>query len=233
MIEEILAYQTADAKLKDIEKKLSDNEDRKRAVVAKKYLESVGEKISKLDSRAAKLVEEFNFMLDEQQKLTEQEEEFKRTIDGVEDEAEANFLIKKIDELSQKLKNLVSKISNLSAEISAVSKEYSKVKSETKSMQAQYTESGKKYNEFKATLKDERDAVEKELAILKEKVEPTLMDRYLKKRAAKMYPIIVEAKETVCGRCNIGLNLSEQGKLKNGEIIECEQCGVLMFWAKK
>ena len=46
MVEKLLAYQTADAKLREIEKTLGASEDRKKAVTAKKYLEGVEELIS-------------------------------------------------------------------------------------------------------------------------------------------------------------------------------------------
>ena len=41
MIQALLDYQTADAKLKKIEKTLAESEERKKAVSAKKYLEKV------------------------------------------------------------------------------------------------------------------------------------------------------------------------------------------------
>ena len=39
MIKALLAYQEQDAKLRDIEKTLSNSEERKKAVTAQKYLE--------------------------------------------------------------------------------------------------------------------------------------------------------------------------------------------------
>ena len=56
MIQALLNYQSADAKLKKIEKTLADSEERKKAVSAKKYLEGVEENVNKLDDRAAELI---------------------------------------------------------------------------------------------------------------------------------------------------------------------------------
>ena len=233
MIEELLAYQAADAGLRKIETELSKSVERKKAVAARRYLDGVEESVNKLDARAAKLAEEYEKLCDEQVKLKEQEGEFQRATEGVEDETEAAYLIKKIDELSQKIKVLSGKAAKLSDEIAIVAKEYMRIKNETKAAQAQYAENGKKYNDFKASFKEEKEKVEKELAELAKKVEPALMERYLKKRAGKIYPVVYEVNGSVCGACNMELPMSELGKLKNGEIIDCDQCGRLLYQSKK
>ena len=89
-----------------------------------------------------------------------------------------------------KMKILSAKANEISESISAVCKEYVQIKSQTKAAQAQYAESGKKYNELKASKQAEKDAIESELAGLKGKVDGALMEKYLKKRAMKMYPIV-------------------------------------------
>ena len=80
-------------------------------------------------------------------------------------------------------------------------------------------------NELKESVKAEKDAVEKELEALKAQVDPSLMEKYLKKRADKIYPIVYALRDSVCGACNMELPMSELGKLKNGAVIECEHCG--------
>ena len=78
-------------------------------------------------------------------------------------------------------------------------------------------------------VKDEKLAVETKLEELKAKVEPSLMERYLKKRANKIYPVLYELRGNVCGACNMELSMAELNKLKNGEVIDCEQCGRLIY----
>lgn len=233
MIEELLAYQAADAGLKKIENELSASEDRKKAVAAKKYLDGVEESVNKLDARAARLAEEFSKLEEELAKCKEQESEFIKAGEGVEDGAEAAYLLKKIDEASAEIKILMQKAEKLTAEINAAVKEYVRIKSETKAAQAQYAESGKKYSGLKASFKEERERIEGELKELAKKVDPALMERYLKKRAGKIYPVLFEARGQFCGACNMELPMSELGKLKNGEIIECDQCGRLLYQKPK
>ena len=117
-------------------------------------------------------------------------------------------------------------------ELQAVIKEYTSIKSTTKAAQVQYKENVEKYNQLKDSVKDEKESVEAELKALQDKVEPSIMERYLKKRANKIYPVLYEVRGNVCGACNMELPMSEINKLKNGEIIDCDQCGRLLYQSK-
>ena len=233
MIESLLNYQAADAKLRKIEKTLSESEERKKAMSAKKYLEGVEENVNKLDVRASELIAAYENATSEQIKLKEQEGVLIESLDSVADEKEAAYLIKKAEELVGKIKALGAAASKISEEIQAIIKEYSNIKNTTKAARAQYSENVEKYNALKESVKTEKESVEKELEALKAKVDGALMDRYLKKRAGKIYPVLYEVRGDVCGACNMQLPMSEMNRLKNGEIIDCDQCGRLLYQAKK
>lgn len=232
MIEELLIYQNADAKLRKIETELSGSEARKKAVSAKKFLEGVEQNVDKLDARAAKLLDVYEKALDEQEKIQEFQTEFESALKDAGNSSELSYLMKKADEVTVKIRALAAKINKLAEEIQAVMKEYVAIKSNTKAAQAQYAENAKKYNDLKTSYKDEKESAERELEELKKKVDPALMERYLKKRAAKIYPVIYEVRESVCGACNMELPMSEINRLKNGEVIECSQCGRLLYRKK-
>ena len=232
MIEQLLNYQQADAKLRKIETELSGSEARKKAMAAKKYLEGVEANVDNLDARAAKLLDVYQKAVAERDRLIEFEAEFESAMKDAANEAELSYLVKKADKVSLEIKALYAKLNKLAEEVQAVMKEYVNIKNTTKAMQAQYAENGKKYNELKASLKDEKEAVEKELDGLKKTVDPVLMERYLKKRASKMYPVVYELRDNVCGACNMELSMSEINKLKSGESIECSQCGRLLYRKK-
>lgn len=229
MIEALLKYQETDKNLRKIELELSGSEERKKAVSAKKYLDGVEETIAKLETRAAELNSAFVAATAELTKMKEQEAEFQNAFDGISDEGSANYLMKKTDEILAKIKQLSQEVNRVSGEMQAVLKDYAALKNNTKTAQAQYAEYGKKYNELKASKKQEMESIEKELAVLKKDVDPALMERYLKKRAEKIFPIVFEIKGNVCGACNMELSMAELSKLKNGEITECEQCRRLLY----
>ncbi|MBE7061068.1 MAG: hypothetical protein E7382_00860 [Clostridiales bacterium] len=229
MIQSLLNYQTADAKLKKIEKTLAESEERKKAVSAKKYLEGVEESVNKLDDRAGELIATYEQATKEQIKLKEQQAVIAESLDSVADEKEAGYLIKKAEELIAQIKALGAKANKILAEIQAVMKEYANIKNTTKVAQTQYKENLEKYNALKESVRAEKEEVEKELESLKAKVDPALMERYLKKRAGKIYPIVYKVRGNVCGACNMELPMSEMNRLKNGEVIDCDQCGRLIY----
>ncbi|MBQ3116330.1 MAG: hypothetical protein IJC07_04805 [Clostridia bacterium] len=229
MIQALLNYQSADAKLKKIEKTLAESEDRKKAVSAKKYLEGVEENVNKLDDRAGELIATYEQATSEQIKLKEQQAVIEESLNSAEDEKEVAFLIKKVDELIAKIKSLGAKANKILAEIQAVIKDYTSIKNTTKVAQTQYKEGLEKYNQLKESVREEKEAVEKELNDLKGKVDPELMERYLKKRAGKIYPVVYKVRGNVCGACNMELPMSELNKLKGGAVIDCDQCGRLLY----
>ena len=233
MMQNLLAYQVEDAKLREIEKKLSESVERKKAMSAKKYLEGVEESVSKLDVRAEELMATYKSATEEQVKLKEQENAIVDALNAVEDAKEVAYLIKKADELIAKIKTLGAKASKILEEIQNVIKEYNNIKATTKAAQVQYKENVEKYNALKESVKDEKLAVESKLEQLKAKVEPSLMERYLKKRANKIYPVLYALKGNGCGACFMELSMSEMNRLKNGEVIDCDQCGRLLFMENK
>lgn len=233
MIEALLKYQETDKKLRAIELELSGSDERKKAISAKKYLDGVEESVAKLETRATELYAAFNSATAELEKMREQENEFKNALENSADESAANYLMKKTDEILAKVKQLSQEVAKINAEIQAVLKDYAAIKATTKTAQAQYAEFGKKYNELKNSKKAEMESIEKQLIELRKDVDPALMEKYLKKRAEKIFPIVFEIKDNVCGACNMELSMAELSKLKNGAITECEQCRRLLYKSQK
>ena len=229
MIEELLKYQEADEKLHKIETELSESDVRKKAVAAKKYLAGAPESINKLDVKAAELYSAYEGMLNKLTALKDQESEFENAVSDAEDENAVNYLIKKTEELLAKIKSVSADCAKIQSDIQAVLKDYATVANTTKSATAQYNENGKLYNELKAQKQPEMDAIKSELEKLKGKVDPALMAKYLEKREKKMFPIVYAVRGEFCGACNMQLNMADLSKLKNGEIIECDQCGRLIY----
>ena len=95
MIENLLKYQEADAKVREVEKELGKSEERKKAVEAKKYLDGVEVLVNKLDDRAGELLLAYEEMKKLCARLEEQKAEFAGVVAGIEDETGANFVTKK------------------------------------------------------------------------------------------------------------------------------------------
>ena len=144
--------------------------------------------------------------------------------------------------ISRSARTVSSEISNSNNESSSdvtneetynvLGEDYSSIKKTTQVAQLQYKENVEKYNALKASFKSQKDQIEKELETLKGKVDKRLMERYLQKRANKIYPIVFPVSGAICGACRMELSMSELTRLKNGEIIDCDQCGRLLYLDK-
>lgn len=231
MIEKLLEYQKEDAGLRQIEKKLADSEERKIVSSARKFLEGVEESINSLESKAENLANRLERIKNERQKLLEQKEEIAKLLKTVADENEVNFFIKKTDELIAQIKALSQSISDLGNEMQSVLGEYVSLWGKTKIEKEKYTENITKYNELKALVKPQKDEIEKKLAEIKEKVDPELMERYLKKREGKIYPVVFGVNSNFCPACGVELSASLFEIIKSGEVVEHE-CGRLLYWEK-
>ncbi len=164
--------------------------------------------------------------------LDDRREEFIGALETADDENAFNYLSKKADELYAKIKNLSQETTRVAESMQAVYKEYAALRAKIKTAQTQYSENGKIYNQLKASKQDERDAIESKLKELEKNVDSALMAKYKDKRAKKMFPIIKEVQGDFCGACNMELPKSTLARLKNGEVIECDNCGRLLFLRK-
>ena len=229
MINKLLNYQVQDEKLWKIESTLLSSEERKKMSSAKKYIMGVEENVNKLDDKALDLKLAYEKLTLEQQKVKEQQDELTQMLSAVSDDGEANFLIKKAEEIIGKIKSINAEIEKVENEIKGVVAEYSKIKKTTAAAQAQYNENREKYKELEAKFKSEKESAEKELETLKKQVDPALLERYLKKRANKIFPIVYAVKGKNCAYCRMELSMADLNKLKNGEVIDCEQCGRMLY----
>jgi chromosome segregation ATPase len=112
MIKALLNYQENDKKLFEIEMKLATSEERKKAVSARKYLESVDENLTKLDLRAGELDFVLKTAIKEKEKLKEELQDVKTVSSGIESREEAEFIVKKIEKIVTAIKKVSDEIRN-------------------------------------------------------------------------------------------------------------------------
>ncbi len=229
MIKALLKYQETDAKLRDIELDLSKSEERKKAKNAQKYLEGVDENLNKIELKAGELLFAFESATKELEGLKEKENEFKTAMSDLDSEDEINYLMKKTEELLAKIKSLTAEIAKITTDINALNEEYTNVRKTIKVARAQFDEYGQKYNELRKSKKPEMDAIKAELDVLKNDIDPKMLERYLKKRADKIFPIVVPLENNVCGGCFTELSMSDISKLKADGFIECDNCRKIIF----
>ena len=233
MIKSLLEYQNVDKELREIEVSLKQSEERKKASSAKSFLNGANESVAKLDQRAEELASKYNASL----KLLSQLEEEVNEYDGIAemDEDQISYVKKKAQSLTEEINNLTSAIDSLAKEIESVLKEFAQLKADIKKAKAQYSEYGPKYNELKASKEEEINKIKARLKKLEASIDANVLEKYHQRRNDKIFPVLNEAKEmskhAYC-RCGTELSLTDYGNLKNGSIVECDNCHRLLYLSK-
>lgn len=233
MINKLLAYQEIDGKKREIEVTLAKSDCRKKMIEAKKYLETVEEKLAKLEQRAGELTAVFENAVALQKKLALEAQDFSHAIDSLEDETGANFLVKKVDELSSKIKAVDDEIVKVENEIKSVLQEYAKIRTLTTKAKTQFSENKEEYAKLKESVKGDLDSIDNELEKMGKEIDSELLELYNKKRK-EMYPVLYAVRDGYCGyeRCNMELPMNTIGELNSGKVVECGNCGKLLFVKK-
>lgn len=233
MIEKLLEYQKVDSELKAIEQEISSNEDRKKGIAAKKFLDGVNDNLTELDRKAAEFDNAYTKYTETYRKLTETQREFDNVSEDYSEEDELNFVKKKAQELLDELKNLEKKIIHLQEEILSLTEQYNLLKKKTAAAQKQFKECGQRYTEFKASKADAQKEIQLRLAKLEKDVPADILAVYKQKRADKIFPIIYEyAGEGFCPNCRTEISkLAESNLGKNGNIV-CDNCGRILLKTK-
>lgn len=235
MLEKLIEYQSVDAELRKLEQELLSNEDRKKGISAKKFLDTVNDSLAELDAKAAELDSAYTKYVEIHARLAETQKDFDQSVlDDYTEENELAFVKKKAQELMDELKNLERQLVRLNDEIVVLTEKYSQLKKKTFAAQKQFKESGQKYTEYKATLAKPQKEIADRLAVMEKDVDPQLMALYKKKRADKMFPIFFEYTGTgFCPHCRTEISKLAESTIAKDKIITCENCGRVMYMTDK
>lgn len=230
MIQELLNYQVADKRLFDLEKKYASDETVNKYHVAVKTVKAWDEFQQKVDAKALELVQTYEKFAKDKQSLVDDYNSTEDMLETVVDEKQAQYLIKKIDELIGKIKALGDKAKTVKNEIQHLLKDYMAKREKVVAQKKVYDEIKPEYQKIKEETQKQKAEIEAELEKLKKKVSPELMSRYQKKRETNVkFPILVPVNGENCGGCGMDIASAAKSKVKSGEIIDCESCGRLLY----
>ena len=112
-------------------------------------------------------------------------------------------------------------------------KEYGKLGQQNRVMKAQFDEFAPKLEELKNSKKEEVQKLKSELKKLEQKIDSTLMEKYIVRRKDKKFPIVfgldLSKKMNYCPFCATSFSISFFEELSAGNIKECESCHRLIY----
>ena len=236
MIEQLLQYQSVDAKLREIETEISQSEERKKAVSAQKFLNSVNDNIALLEKKAEELANKYNESVALYKRLGDEIKEYDG-VDETDDPEQLGYVKRKAQELNDEIEKLANGIEQISREISAVLKEFTQLKSKTKEAKSQYSEFVPKYNALKASKEEDMKQNKAELVKIEKQIPPEEMELYKAKRKDKIFPVLysvqVFGKKPHCSRCGTEFPMACFDSLKKGSLVECDSCHRLVYYKEE
>lgn len=224
MIQELLNYQELDKQLKKIEQDIALNEDRKRAISARTYIVEGEELAAKLDSRSVELINTYSKLKKAYVEQAGTVEEYKALCDTLTDEKEVSYLKKKVAQILIIIKTIEKDLNALKNDVESTTKSFNDFKKRFVAAKSDYTKYKEKFDVFKESKAGEVSKSEKELEVLGNKIDKALMEKYNKKRADKIFPVVVPLMGNMCGGCNTEIPLNAINKLKTSNYIDCENC---------
>ena len=226
MINALLKYQEIDAEIKRIDDELSASEEKKKTIQAKKFVDTVSEKLGAIEQKAESL---FNYFKEQEEKINKLNEaiaEFKAIIDSctTEDETEYDYYKKEMQKYVGKVKAIEAEINQLKDDINETIQSYKTLQKSNNNAVAQYKEYAPLYKKLKTEKDKEKAEKEKQLLAVEKDVRADLLALYKTKRKDKIFPVVVKAEGKVCGYCRTGLSMSAESNLNRNGYVECEAC---------
>ena len=227
-MQEIIKYQQIDMQIKKLNNELASSKNKKGAGEMQQYLkdgqakllklEEVAENLTKQYEKAVKLYNDFVNKLEILTKSVEsvgleKVEELENTINNFKTNSEA---------LENNIGALANKMNQANKEIETLMNNAKKAKHNLDVYKTNYTKE-------KAQIEPEVAKLSKELLDQKAKVDKVLLAKYLQKSEGKTGPVFVPETNGKCGGCRMEISASKRSELKAKGVIECENCGRLIY----
>ena len=226
-LQAILNYQTADAKLYEIEKVLAESEERKNYVKLQKFLKSAPERLDSLEVKAQALRAEADTLAAKYAQVETTLGEFNNLEEMVKGGADIGFYKKEAQKIFDQLKKLRADINALTANIKATDEEFQKLKKQVISAQKQYEDAANKYKELKESKAGEKAEIEKKLKTISGDIPAEMLAKYQTKRKEKMFPIVGALNVGRCWFCGMEPPIAAQSRLSEG--YECDNCHRIIY----
>ncbi len=229
-IESILKYQSVDAKIHEIEQKLSNSGFRKKANELSAIAKKAQTRSAELEAEAEKVLADIEDLKNKYSLNKSKSDEIcaKNVDDMSADE------IEKIAALKNKIANnlnILEKLLQKSAEsINNILSNFNKTKKTFDDAKAQYAVCKQKIDEETAALEPEKKKLEAELSKMEAGVDGQLLAEYKKRRNDRIFPVVCALEgENFCGGCRMELPKVAISRIKESGIIICEHCKRILY----
>lgn len=226
-MKDILKYQEIDLELVRLENEMNDNQDRKSAIKMQQLLKDYQAKLIELNKKAKELDNGYTKCKEVFSQMANNVELINKNINSA-DEKKIDGLIEANDAVLGNLIKLEKRLLAVYNECGNIQTEYNTIMKSARSAKGNLEKYKESYNAAKTAAEKEIASKKQELEQLSKKVDKTLLQKYKQKsdRKAKVFVPEINGR---CGGCRMEISVSKQSKLKAEGMIECENCGRVIY----
>ena len=230
-IKAILAYQEVDKKLYQMEQSLAKDPNKQKCNQLNQTARDSQQRSSQLEEQAGTVLRELNELKKNIKTIKAHGDEFLGSdVEKID--------IEKIDEAIMKKDRISSNITALDKKLTKLAENINQILAEFNRTIKVYNEAKLQYQKFKSVydakvreLEPQMNELKKQLLVLEKSVDPKTMEIYKRKRDDRIFPVFVELHGKACGRCRMELSASALSKLKNDQILPCENCRSVIYFS--
>ncbi len=229
MIQELIQYQEIDRKLRKIEVALANSEERKAALDRKKYLTGVEDSAAMLEKKAEDLLGRYQKLKATYSGTLKTVEEYAKLSETLEQEDELEYFERKVGQVMDSLRAIENELLAVTKEMDETGKAFVDLRKRFSQAKEEFKAYRAKYEALKASRAPEIEAINAELKAAAKSVPPEFLEKYLRKRKDKIFPVLVPLNAESCGGCSMQISLNQMNKLKKEGYIECENCRRVIY----
>jgi len=228
-------YQNLDLTLDKYDKIRKSSPLRYKLIELKNYLVQQQEYLVKFNEEAEKKNHILNRISHEYEDILKA---FKSDFDKVEGGQVRS--IKQLEEMQKAAAELKEKLAKKEEEIKGLLKDIQGLSGKLEEIRVRMVKAKKEYSDIKAEYDSEISKIQKEYQEVREqrneiknKLDPDLIKRYNRLKKSRGVAVVM-VEQSCCGGCNMSLAALVIERLKKGEdIIECENCGRILYWTNR
>ena len=230
-VEKILEYQNLDRDMYAIEKKLKENENKKKANELYDNMKNAQARSYKLEEKASSILSELEKVKKQYQIQEDKMKEFlSKELEGLSKD-EVVRLSQLKDKLNQNIQILEKNLASLAESMNAVLSEFNKSVKIINTSKEQYAKHKEAYDEDVKQTDCEKAKIADKLKALSVDIDPKIMEAYTKRRRENVFPVVVPLKGNSCGGCHMELPFANLTKLNEEGILSCEHCRRIIYKA--
>lgn len=228
-MEIIFKIQELDAEILNLKRSVLNSAEQKNLTQYSNMMKEGRSFINKTEQTAEQMLKEFN-------DINNDFKNFSARSEILEKQKVENATMENIGDLISKSNSLTSEFAGLEQEMRMLSDKISRLLSDYNNAMARLRFTKDKLNQAKEVVSKLEDRIAPQIKVLKDKIkqleqgaDKQLLAKYVQMRDDGIFPVFVHLQNNRCGRCNMELSLNFIEKLKQNQMLPCEECRCMIL----